>query len=398
MPDYVVVLGAESGARFKDEAYPMVIRDFATELGPVSIIFRTRWSLEGYTSPVPREMWLDVRGSTNAPFNEAVSVFAAAANALLPVVAVGANASVSDAEVKIAFDNSPASTEREFFQSFVRENRGMPLPGRWIDVPATIAVIDAFSGHRNFSRLHRAAEQYRVALGHWRPGHEVMALAHLYMAMEALTVVARRREADQRSTASNDELAEAFGVDKAELDGHIRRTILFQRDAETCAAAKEASDAFEHGFLPLPDIHSLAEKSRDLTAKYVREGILALAGVTEDARERLLQSPYDEPLHQWVVKYLRGTFVGESDDLALPDQEYPGFVWTSGLKEFKELEDGSFEVTPEETMTARFTEKVRFERRSLEYWGSTGRPTPTEIPRTAGEVERSEEPQSSPGP
>src|SRR4051812_13783872 len=140
MPDYVVVLGAESGARFKDETYPMVIRDFGTELGPITIIFRTRWSEEGYASPVPREMWLDARGSTEAPFNEAVSVFGAAANALLPVVALSANASVTDAEVKIAFDNTPERTEREFFQNFVRENRGMPLPGRWVDVPATIAV------------------------------------------------------------------------------------------------------------------------------------------------------------------------------------------------------------------------------------------------------------------
>lgn len=188
-----------------------------------------------------------------------------------------------------------------------------------------------------------------------------------------------------------------MGVKKAELDGHIRRTILFQGDAETCATAKEASDAFEHGFLPLPDVHSLAEKSRDLTAKFLREAILELAGVAEDARDRLLQPPYDEPLHQWVTKYLRGTFVGETDDLAPPDQEYPGFMWTSGLKEFEELEDGSFEVTPEETMSARFSEKVRFEARSLEYWGSPGAKPQAAIPGTAGEVERSEEPEPPPG-
>ncbi len=37
-----------------------------TEVGAIDVAFRTRFADEGYESPVPREMWIDVRGSGDA--------------------------------------------------------------------------------------------------------------------------------------------------------------------------------------------------------------------------------------------------------------------------------------------------------------------------------------------
>jgi hypothetical protein len=106
-----------------------------------------------------------------------------------------------------------------------------------------------------------------------------------------------------------------------------------------------ASDGFEHGFLGLPDIHSLAADSRDTTARYLREAVLDLVGVAAPVRATLAAAPYAEPQNSWMAKYLRGVFVGDTNDLAAPDQEYPLFRWSSRLKEFKRT-GKTFEITP----------------------------------------------------
>ena len=94
------------------------------------------------------------------------------------------------------------------------------------------------------------------------------------------------------------------------------------------------------------------------------------------------------PPHAWMAKYLRGVFEGNTNDLAAPDQEYPLFRWSSRLKEFKRT-GKTFEITPEETMTARFSDDVRFHQRSFEMWGS---PTGvSEAPESSGETASSEE-------
>jgi hypothetical protein len=63
--------------------------------------------------------------------------------------------------------------------------------------------------------------------------------------------------------------------------------------------------------------------------------------------------------------------VGEAEDLAMPELEYPHFEWTSRLKAFKR--DGrEVTITPEETPTARFSADVQFTPMRIEVWGPQG--------------------------
>jgi hypothetical protein len=84
-----------------------------------------------------------------------------------------------------------------------------------------------------------------------------------------------------------------------------------------------------------------------------------------------------------MVRYLRGVFVGDTDDLAAKDREYPIFRWSSKLKTFRREASGLFTTEPEETMTARFSDDVRFVQQSYEIWGSPG--GISQVPDKSGE-------------
>jgi hypothetical protein len=367
---YVVVAGANSAARFDDVPQPATVRDFPTTVGPADLTFRTRYSEEGHEAAVPRELWVDIRGHATCGLDEAINAYVSAAHALLGFVAVSANAAIQDPDVKLAFDNTADRDRRLFFQQFVPEFRGAPLPGRRVDSEATVILMKSFDGHAEFDRLIRAVEQYRLALLEWRPGREILALAHLWMGMEALTKVALRRELAREGVTQAQELADAWGIDLRALDGEVRRRVLFRGDASTAKKAKEASDGFEHGFLPYAVIRPLAQEARDLTATYLREAIFDLSDVPEMTARTLLGPEFASPIHPWVVRYMRGEFIGETDDLAAPDQEYPIFTWSSKLKSHRKADGGGFELELDEEMTARFNERVRFQRNSFEVWGS----------------------------
>jgi hypothetical protein len=368
---YVVVVEAESSAHFRDEPIPLQVNHFPTAVGPVTITFRTRYSEEGLESPVPREMWIDVRGVSTAPFDDAVTAYAQAGAAFLPLIALVANATVAGPDVKLAFDNSPGRDRREFFQSFVPEKRGQPVPARRVDVQLALALFEAFKRHPETVRLHRAAESYRGALIDWRPGREPMALAQLYWGVEAVTKPTLMSEMARAGADSADAFAAKLGIPKRQLDPWIRRNVIFQGDAETYKKAKDASDGLEHGYLPFPQIHTLAADARDRTARYLREAILGLLDLHPTNRDRLISDPFDEPLSEWLARHLRGSLLGKTDDVAAPDQEYPLFMWTSSLKEFRRNDDDTFTYLPEETFVERLSEHVRFERRSFEVRGAS---------------------------
>jgi hypothetical protein len=101
----------------------------------------------------------------------------------------------------------------------------------------------------------------------------------------------------------------------------------------------------------------------------------------------MLVPPYDKPLKPWLAKYMRGKFIGDAVDLAAPDQEYPIFRWTSKLEGLKRTETGGYTITPDENMTAVFSDQVRFQAVSFEMWGPEGaKPAPStpDVPEQPG--------------
>jgi hypothetical protein len=385
--NFIVVLGADSDARFPEGGDTLRVTNFPTRVGRVDMSYLTRHSEEGYESAVPREMWIDVRGEAEAELPEVVQAYANAGAQLLPLIAVSANAWVGDAEPKIGFDATPRATERRHFTNFVPEEFGtLPRPGRNVDVAATVGLLKAVGGHPEEERLMRAMAQYALALGHWKMGHETLALAHLYMGIEALTPIALRREKN-RSGLDDDALAERYGIDErrrgaraTKLHALIRRQILFQGDDEAASKARQASDGFEHAFLDFAEVRGLAQAVRDRTARYLRGAIFDFCDLEEATRATLEAPPFDTPLRSFVTRYMWGTLLGEAEDMAAPDQAYPVLKWRSRLKEFRREPDGMYSVTPEETMTMSFNEALQYRRDRFEIWGPEGaRAEPGEI-------------------
>lgn len=288
---YIVVMRASAAARFPQEYGSLEVENFPSTAGPISIKFRTRYSEEGFGSPIPREMWVEARGAAPS-IKDAINTFTESANGLAVVVAFSANAHVGDLEPHVAFDNTPGRTEREFFESFLPDERGLPKMGRRTDIPSTGALVLAIANSREQERLLRAMGQYRQALTHWRPGTESLALAHLYMGVEALTPAVLRKIRDQTGK-SNQELAEGWGIELKQLDSEVRRRLIFREDTTTFQKARAASDGLEHGFKPFPEIHSLASQVRDSTAAYLREAILDMIPLDEQVKTVLLSSPFD---------------------------------------------------------------------------------------------------------
>jgi hypothetical protein len=372
MQDYVVVMAADADAWFLPEDGNWQINLVPSPVGPVTVILDTRWADEGYSSRVPREMWVEARGSSEKPFKDVLSAYANASAQFLPVVAFTTNAYVGDLEPKLAFDSTPSASERPYFQSFVREERETMLrPGRWVDAATTAEFATSLFAHPETDRLWRAIGQYALALSHWRFGHEIRAVAHLYIAGEALTPIAIRTECERLGT-DRDGLADAWGLESPRhLDAEARKRLIFRGDDATYRNARHASDGFEYSFLEFAQVRELSRDVRDATATYIREAIIDLAGTTESVRARLLKLPRSTPVRSFLTRYLWAELVGESAAMAIEGEEYPGFLWTSRLKEV-ELDGRKLNVTPDETITARFNSALQCRSLRIEMFGPTG--------------------------
>jgi hypothetical protein len=373
--DFVVVLGAISDARFR-EGEGIEIPHYPTPAGPATFRILTRYEDRGYEANVPTDLSAEVRGSAEMTLTGATEAFANTALQFLPLIAVATNAWIGDLDIKLAFDNTPGRRERDFLQVFAEEVEPDAIRfGRPIDPDAALAVIVAIGTHTTEgARLRRAAEQYRQALTNWLNGHEVMAIAHLWIAVEVLTPVALRREQAAAAAGTPQQLADAWGVEIRELDGEVRRRAIFQGDAEVARGARAASDGLEHGYLDFGEIRELARPTRDATARYVREAIISFADLAEPARSRLLSEEYAEPLRSWIVRYLRGRLVGDADDLAAPDEAYPTFFRTKKVQALSLRSDGSYGVQMEENFRSSFNDAVQFQPTSFEVWGARERP------------------------
>ena len=402
---YVVVLRAPSAARFEVEDN-LSINRVPCATGTVDLIFRTRYVNEGFSAPVPRELWVDARGKASS-LKDALVSFANASYTLSPIITVSANAFVEDLEVELGYDDTAGLSEREYFQQFVPEERGLPRLGRRINAPATAALLLAFAVHPESERMHRAASQYRLALAHWHLGRETLALAHLYMGMEALSKVLVRTECRARGITEA-ELAEFLGirprVDEDELltelkrnsdsfssevmneinarvnagkfkvayavESHLRRSVLFKGDENCYKKARAASDGFEHGFKPFSEVRTLATEVRDRAAQYLRSALIELSGINEDQKQLLLTTPYDIPIgYGRLVKYLWGHLLGTNTDLAEKSQQYPFLRWQSSIESFSRRDSGEYELVPNETVTGSFGENISFRASNLEIWG-----------------------------
>jgi hypothetical protein len=346
----------------------LVFEKFPTTLGPVNIAYTSRWVKRSETVTIPGHLWVEIRGF--APDLEtAIGPFANAGLAGISVIATTTNAAVTEPEVELAFECTAGSKEREYFQSFLPTESSLLHPAREVDLQATLALLNALKRHDEFDRLLRAISQYNLALQNWKLGHSTMALAHLWMAVEALTKVALRAECATRRLSDPKDLAAALAIDVKQLDAILRRDFILHGDNECYKQAKEASDGLEHGYLALDRVWELSKQVRERMARHVRTSIFDLAGLNGNPRVKLLSDAFAEPLGpSRVVKYLRGRLLGDREDPAQPGNEYPFIRWTTTLKKAELDEAGNFQLEFEEKFTPQLSEGVSFSPKSMEVW------------------------------
>ncbi|MEJ2147802.1 MAG: hypothetical protein P8020_22020 [Acidobacteriota bacterium] len=365
---FVVVLRGPAAVYFEREEY-LRITDFPGPAGALTLVLQTRYLDLGLGTDFPGQMWVEVRGPADG-LDSALG-FANAALDVVPLLSFGVNAGIGIPKVELAFENTSGKEKREFFQQFVPEER-TPGVSRKVRVEPIGALIQQVMQHPEFERLYRAITQYSLALLNWDGGKGILATAHLYMGVEALTPVVRRRLCRERG-AENEQLATALGVTIQELDPTIRKELIFQGDNDCYQDAKAASDGFEHGFRSFPDIRTLGEPVRKKTADYLRTAILKELLLEPTTINELTRPSYDQPLGSWQIeRKLRGHLLGGTDDLSADGQVYPIMHWKSKVKSVTRTEAGEYKVSFDEKLTASLGPGISFRPASYEIWGPTG--------------------------
>jgi hypothetical protein len=371
---YRVALRCASSARFlPEEAQHIRVQGVDGAVGPIDITLQTRWQNEGFEAPTPRELWVDALVRTRS-LDQAASLATSVARLLTSVLAFTANVQTGIPEVHLAYDSTPGHSEREFLEVFLPDERGIPREGRSVKASEFNNVLTRVLSSSESERLSRGLQQYELALRHWYLGGEWLALAHLYMAVEALTKSTLRKHcADTNLDEAG--VARLHGIDpddfnrprwRPALDSWVRRELIFRGDEITYNAARSASDGLEHGFMELNEIHRRALESTEQTFGYVRRTVLQLLELAEeDHRDLTGRPPRDVGS---LRKMVRGHFVDAREELAPPGEEHPYLEWTSSVKTLTRTEN-RFKMTFDEKFTVRCAPGVSFRGQSFEARG-----------------------------
>lgn len=373
---FVTVLRASSAVRLRPGEEIRLVADEAR--GQTEIVVRTRYEdFPATQGKIPRELWVELSGPGES-LDEAMRRHNDLAGTVASVLTLASNAGIEQLQVELAFDVTGESNEHEFFQNLILDETGMPRISRGPDSDAFISLFRAMIESPRRDRLFRAASQYQMAVQHWIPGHEILALAHLYIAMEVLTPVALEAAAD--SAGGKEKLVSGWGIEIKKLDSEVRRRILFRGDDEAYREARKASDGFEHGFLDFEKIRTYSVARREPVAEYVRKALLEYSGLDDSVRPVLLADRLRLPIAATrLAKYLKATLVGPVEKLAPPELQYPMFRLTSAIKSVTNESDGTVTIQPEETGNALLGKGVIAMNPHLEVWGPdkglTGEPS-----------------------
>lgn len=370
MPEYIVVCRAQSGVRLGTED-PLYLHQYPTPIGRADFLFKTRRvSLAGFNKLVPMGLMVEIRG--NAPsLHDALQEFSRTAQSLSAVWAFAGNSPIEDILPEIGYDVSPGIVEREYFQHFLPEAHFLIVERRRLSSEILILLLRAIHAHPEADRIRRAIGQYYQALRNWEPGQETLALAHLWMGMEALTPVTLRRLLSSDGL-SRDALAARWQVDPKALEAEVRRREFMNNDADAYTKAKKASDGFEHGFLTFDEVFAHADAVRLKVAAYLRSAILNELSLDAADCASLVADRYEKPGHLLVTKYLRGLLIGPGPQLAAPGFDHPYIHWHTSFRELQSDSPDEVRFKMEETITPSIAEGIVFRPQRIEAWGGEG--------------------------
>lgn len=363
---FTVVMSSSSAVRTEPDTR-IRLAGLPVATGVAEATWFTRHSPEGFETAVP-EMWVEISGVAPT-IDEALEVLGEAGRIWTPVLSLVTNAPIDDPEVVLAFDSTPGVTDREYFQIFRPVETGMPRPTRLAPVEWFAAAVGSVLAHSDSVRIHRAIVHHHEALKLWRPGHDLALVNHLWIAVEALTKAILRTEC-ARLGFEPDALAAHWQVDKKQLDGEVRRRLVFHGNSATYREANEVSNGLEHAFITLPELHARALAVRGVLAGHVRMAILEVLDLGSDAIDALGEPPYRTVKESYPFsRHWRGRLAGKGENLAADDQPYPWVDWSSTIVAFSQNDDGSFALTPREDVTFRLGPGISMSGMSFELWG-----------------------------
>lgn len=361
---WLVVLLASGGATLLP-GERLELNSLPNDSETVDVAIATRFEDGGFTELVPRELVFEVRcRARNA--DDAVAQAGAVGGGLVALLSFVVNAHVSVPLPHLAFEAEPGLTRRQFWQAEVPFEQGLPRPNRILDKELLFPLLQAFLSSTEAARLRRAVGQYHAALRDWTVSGRPLALAHLYMALEALGPATERAERLRLGLSNEREHAMHRGVDltlknwKDVLLGRVRRDVLCKADRVTYDAARKASDGFEHGSMDFPQIKVAADQTGDALMGYVRRGVLDLLDLPEPVRQKLADKrPLDVSRLHWAI---RGELTGDVSDpnrLGQDGAPYPYADWRITLDDLSRMPDGQIQMTPRMNLTARLAKNVQ---------------------------------------
>jgi len=382
---FVVVMKGPSGVRFAPDAGSRFFLPVEGRQAEVRV--RTDWVEAGLDHPLPRELVVEVRVEALTA-DSALDIARVLAGGVVPVIAFTTNVHIGRVEPHIAFETTPGVAERDLVEYFVPDERGLVAPSRGADPELVRRTAEAVFSAASPKRVGAALAQYHQALDNYHLGGETLAVAHLFMAAEALCepILALHVERTGRTEAQlmdDHDLAR-----RGDLLSWARRELVFDGESGIHKAAKHASDGFEHGYLSVAEVRASAEAVCDEVFRLVRGTIADVLCVDEATRVELVETfgkPGDiQSLRRRVV----GKLTGEGDQLAHDDRAYPVLEWHSSIAHFNLDEAGEPDVRFSDRFTVRTAEEIGFQLRSMEIYG---RALP---PGAAGPLEVDYEPQA----
>ena len=364
---FVVVMRGSSAVVFKQND-PLVLQIDTPEYGVLKISYATRWITRGENITSPGQMWIEIRGKGDE-LEKVLNVYGKMGMFGLALLSVAANAAIGDVELELGYETTRNIKERDYFQRFLPNESGDVFSFNKVNVKATLEFMSFIRTHNEQERIFRAANQYRLALDWWKLGGESMCIAHLWMAIEALTKAFLREELIKYKLGSPGELANKLKIDIKQLDANIRKDLILKGDEECYKKALDVSNGIEHGYLNYDVIRDKATDIRPRLAKYVRDAILELSGITNQLFKTLTTTPYDKPSAIGpLVRYLRGKLIGEGEALAKEGSEYPFVHWKCEFESFKENEQGKFDVSFNDELKPELAQGIGFKPMSHEVW------------------------------
>ncbi len=354
VPWLVVLLAAGGTELLPDQR--LLLAQVPMEPEPADVALATRYEDTGLPALLPRELVLEIRVLAEDA-DAAVSAAGAVAGGVVALVSFAVNAFVCPPEPHLAYEEAPGLSRRRFWQREVELQHGVPRPRRLIKPELLFPLLEAFFRVPESDWLSRAVSQYHVALGQWTTRGRPLAMAHLYMALEALAPAAERAERARLGLADKREHAAHRGVDtslqnwEGVLLGWVRRDVLCRGDRATYTAARRAHNGFKHGFMSLPDYRAVAELHTRALLDYVRSGLLNLLDLSDEVRNELVAKPPVDVSAVW--QEIRGELLGAVQDpqeLGEGSAPYPYADWSTTLDDAHRTEDGRLRISSRVTL------------------------------------------------